>query len=75
MVGLTTMIGDWFSGTLFGKGLEALRKLYGGYGYINFVGTPNPSFDEAKHTINLNIDCEEGKPGDGGAQQPYAHQE
>ena len=53
--------GDWFNAQLFGKGLEALRKAYGQYGYINFVGTPEPKVDEAKHLIYLNIDCDEGK--------------
>jgi len=53
--------GDWFNGKLFAKGLENLRKAYGSQGYINFVGTPTPRFDEAKHLIYLNIDCDEGK--------------
>lgn len=54
--------GDWFNASLFGKGLEQLRKAYGEYGFINFVGTPNPHIDEAKKTINLEIDIDEGKP-------------
>ena len=53
--------GDWFNGKIFYKGIQQLQKLYGSYGYINFVGTPMPSFDEAKHTISLNIECDEGK--------------
>jgi outer membrane protein insertion porin family len=53
--------GDWFNGKLFAKGLDNLRKLYGAHGYINFVGTPVPTFDDATHVVNLNIDCEEGK--------------
>jgi outer membrane protein insertion porin family len=53
--------GDWFNGKIFAKGLENLRKAYGSQGYINFVGTPNPSFDDVNHIINLNIDCDEGK--------------
>jgi outer membrane protein insertion porin family len=65
--------GEWFNGKLFYKGLEALRKAYGSQGYINFVGTPIPTcpanagatcqngFDETKHVIYLNIECEEGK--------------
>ena len=35
--------GDWFNGKVFAKGLENLRKAYGGQGYINFVGTPTPT--------------------------------
>ena len=54
--------GEFFNATLFGKGLEALRKAYGEYGYINFVGTPVPRIDEAKKLIYLDIDIDEGKP-------------
>ncbi|WP_202925503.1 outer membrane protein assembly factor BamA [Edaphobacter sp. 12200R-103] len=54
--------GDWFNATLFGKGLEQLRKAYGEGGYINFVGTPVPRVDEAKKLIYLDIDIDEGKP-------------
>lgn len=53
--------GEFFNATLFGKGLENLRKAYGSLGFINFVGTPTPSFDEAKKTITLNIDVDQGK--------------
>ena len=54
--------GDWFNTTLFGKGLDQLRKAYSGQGYINFIGTPTPRFDEAKKLIYLDIDIDEGKP-------------
>ena len=53
--------GDYFNRTVFGKGLENLRKAYGSLGYINFVGTPQPRFDEAKNLIFLDIDLDEGK--------------
>lgn len=53
--------GDFFNATLFGKGLEALRKAYSGQGYINFVGTPTPRVDEAKKLVYLDIDIDEGK--------------
>ena len=53
--------GEYFNTTLFGKGLEALRKAYGQYGYIKFVGAPTPTFDEAKKLIFLNIEIDEGK--------------
>ncbi|MEO6923016.1 MAG: BamA/TamA family outer membrane protein, partial [Bryocella sp.] len=53
--------GDWFNATLFGKGLEALRKAYGSQGFINMVGTPEPKVDKANHTVSLNIDIDEGK--------------
>jgi outer membrane protein insertion porin family len=53
--------GDYFNSSLFGKGIEALRKAYGEGGYINMVGTPNPRVDEAKKLVFLNIDIDEGK--------------
>jgi outer membrane protein insertion porin family len=54
--------GDWFNATIFGKGLENLRKAYGQLGYINFAAIPNPTIDEAKKTVSWNIDIDEGKP-------------
>ena len=53
--------GDWFNATLFGKGLENLRKAYGQLGYINFAPVPNPHPDEANHTISFDIALDEGK--------------
>ncbi len=53
--------GEFFDARMFAKGLQALQKAYGGLGYINFVGSPQPTFDEAKHLIMLNIDIDEGK--------------
>jgi outer membrane protein insertion porin family len=54
--------GEWFNATLIGKGLENLKKAYGQLGYINFGAIPKPSFDDAKKTVSLNIDIDEGKP-------------
>ncbi len=53
--------GDYFNSSLFGKGVEALRKAYGEGGFINMVGTPIPSVDEAKKTVSLNVEIDEGK--------------
>jgi outer membrane protein insertion porin family len=53
--------GDYFNSSQFSKGLEQLRKAYGELGYINFVGTPIPHTDDAKGTISLEIDIDEGK--------------
>jgi outer membrane protein insertion porin family len=53
--------GEFFNATVFGKGLEQLRKAYGSLGYINFVGTPVPRIDEAKKLVYLDIDIDEGK--------------
>ena len=54
--------GDYFNATLFGKGLDQLRKAYGELGYINFAAVPTPRPDEAKKLIYLDIDIDEGKP-------------
>jgi outer membrane protein insertion porin family len=53
--------GDYFNATLFGKGLENLRKAYGEGGYINMVPSPVPRIDEAKKLVYLDIDVDEGK--------------
>ena len=53
--------GDWFNATLFGKGLENLKKAYGTLGYINFAPVPTPHYDDAARTISFTIDLDEGK--------------
>jgi outer membrane protein insertion porin family len=53
--------GDYFNYTLFGKGLDNLRKAYGEGGYINMAGVPSPTIDEAKKLVSMNIDIDEGK--------------
>ena len=54
--------GEYFNRTQFSKGLDQLRKAYGGLGYINMVGNPVPKIDDVNKTITLNIDIDEGKP-------------
>ena len=54
--------GEYFNATLFGKGLDQLRKAYGALGYINMVANPVPRVDDAKKLIYLDIDIDEGKP-------------
>ena len=54
--------GEYFNATVMSKGLENLKKAYGQLGYINFGAVPTASFDEAKKTVTLNIDIDEGKP-------------
>lgn len=53
--------GDVFSTAKLRKGLENLRKLYGEFGYIDFV--PEPSFDTIPNTdkIDLTLTADEGK--------------
>src|SRR6202049_549554 len=53
--------GDIFSHEKIAKGLEALRKAYGQYGYINYTGVPSTTFDDDKKIANLEIDIDEGK--------------
>jgi outer membrane protein insertion porin family len=53
--------GDVFSTSKLRKGLENMRKLYGEFGYIDFV--PEPSFDLIPNTdkIDLTLTADEGK--------------
>jgi outer membrane protein insertion porin family len=53
--------GDIFSTDKLRKGLEELRKVYGQFGFIDFV--PEPSFDPVPGTndIDLTITADEGK--------------
>jgi len=53
--------GDIFSRDKIAKGLEALRKAYGEYGYINYTGVPSTTFDDDKKLAFLEIDVDEGK--------------
>ena len=53
--------GDIFSRDKIAKGLENLRKAYGEFGYINYTGVPQTTFDDEKKLANLEIDIDEGK--------------
>ncbi len=53
--------GDIFSREKIAKGLENLRKAYGEFGYINYTGVPQTTFDDEKKLANLEIDVDEGK--------------
>ena len=59
LFGMTT--GDVFSTDKLRKGLENMRKLYGEFGYIDFV--PEPSFEPVPDTdkIDLTLTADEGK--------------
>ena len=54
--------GEYFNATLIQKGLDNLKKAYGQLGYINFGAIPKATTDDAKKTVALNIDIDEGKP-------------
>ncbi len=51
--------GDVFSTAKLRKGIENMKKLYGEFGYIDFV--PEPSFDPSGDKIELTITADEGK--------------
>ena len=53
--------GALFNAAAIGRGLDQLRDLYGSKGYINFGAIPKLEFDEARHTVNLTIDVDEGR--------------
>jgi outer membrane protein insertion porin family len=53
--------GDWFNVIEVQKGLENLKKAYGGLGYINFGAIPKPTYDDQKKTVSFDIDIDEGK--------------
>lgn len=53
--------GDWVNYEAISKGLKNLQKAYGAQGYINFVGSPVPRFDDAKKLVYIDIDIDEGK--------------
>lgn len=52
--------GDVFSTEKMQKGLDDLRKLYGNFGYIDFVPTPDPEIVPGKDQIDLTVDVDEG---------------
>jgi hypothetical protein len=53
--------GALFNASFIGEGLDNLRKLYASQGYINFGCIPNIAYDEARHTIALTLDFDEGR--------------
>ncbi|HEV2178217.1 MAG TPA: outer membrane protein assembly factor BamA [Terriglobia bacterium] len=52
--------GDVFNLTRVRKSLDNYKKLYGEFGYINFVADPDIEPDRKKHIINLALDFDEG---------------
>jgi len=53
--------GEVFNVSEIRKGLEQLRKLYGEFGFINFVASPETEIDDQARRINMRFDLEEGK--------------
>ena len=53
--------GDVFSTAKLRKGMENMRKLYGEFGYIDFVPEPNPEPIRDSDKIDLTFNVDEGK--------------
>jgi outer membrane protein insertion porin family len=53
--------GDIFSGGKIRKALDTYKKLYGQYGYIDFVATPLTETDDAKRIVNLTMEFDQQK--------------
>jgi outer membrane protein insertion porin family len=53
--------GDVFSTAKLRKGMENMRKLYGEFGYIDFVPEPEPEVNQANGTVDLTFNIDEGK--------------
>ncbi len=53
--------GDTFSTSKLRKGFEDLRKLYGGFGYIDFVAEPNIEPIPNTDKVDLTLNVDEGK--------------
>jgi outer membrane protein insertion porin family len=52
--------GDVFDVSKMRKAIDNLTKLYGEFGYINFVATPDPEPNRTRHEVNLTFDFDEG---------------
>jgi len=52
--------GDIFDTAKIRVGLEGMRKLYAGRGYLNFTAMPQTKIDNASKTISLSIAIDEG---------------
>ncbi|HEV2201484.1 MAG TPA: outer membrane protein assembly factor BamA [Bryobacteraceae bacterium] len=53
--------GDVFSTAKLRKGFEDLRKLYGQFGYIDFVAEPNIEPEPGTDKVDLTLNFDEGK--------------
>lgn len=52
--------GDVFSTEKLQKGLDNLKKVYGNFGYIDFVASPDPEPVPGKDQVDLTMDIDEG---------------
>jgi outer membrane protein insertion porin family len=54
--------GDIFSADQVGKSLEALKRFYGAYGYVDFTATPFAEVDESPARISLRMELDQQLP-------------
>ena len=54
--------GDIFSTDKVRKALDTYKKIYGEYGYIEFVATPLTEVDDPKKLVNITMEFSQGKP-------------
>jgi outer membrane protein insertion porin family len=54
--------GDIFSTEKVRKALDNYKKLYGEYGYIEFVATPFTDVNDAKKLVDMTLEFSQGKP-------------
>ena len=53
--------GDVFDVSKIREGLENMRKVYGEFGYINFVASPETVINDEERKIDMTFNVEEGK--------------
>ena len=53
--------GELFRANQIREGLDSLKKLYGSYGYLNFVTVPITEVDDRNGMISLILELDEGK--------------
>jgi outer membrane protein insertion porin family len=53
--------GDIFSAEKIRKALDNYKKLYGEFGYIDFVATPETEIDDKKKIVNLTMEFDQQK--------------
>ena len=53
--------GDLFSAEKIRKSIDNYKKLYGEFGYIDFVAEPRTDIDDAKKLVNLTWEFDQGK--------------
>jgi outer membrane protein insertion porin family len=53
--------GELFSTARIRKAIDDYKKLYGEYGYIDFVSTPQTDIDDVKKLINVTMELDQGK--------------